>query len=1475
MEDNKLPPVQSAQTDDTTNALESADANAPVSSYSLPSKNYPIENLEVHREGQPVVKQAETLPSVLSIPFSRRRAMTVSLLITIVVVLITGAISVFFVRWNSPEKSQQNEVQTQDVSFGSRTDSTLPELEGEKGVLLVNGDLVTRGKLKVVSSSFTATFASAELTANQTITMPNASGVICLDANNCNFATAGQITALQAQVTANTAQLDQIVFPESVDSINGQNGAITIQGSLNRINVTTAGGVITLSTPQDLDANANVQFGSLTLGPGGQIIANGLSFSDAGRVFTFPAGGLASQEICTDQGNCGTGGGSVTSLNSMTGAITIQGTANQINVASGAGLITLSTPQDIATTSSPTFGGLTIDGIAAIGSGSVNFGAAGLSVDHTSNVGCVFACGAMDVLYTRTANANLSLGIDTGVLLDGAGTLSAAGLNIKSGALVNGGSIVDNYGLRISTQTVGGNDYGIYVENADTYAIWVDAGATRLDGTLEVQAMGATNTSAYLCRNASNQLAACSTTSTGSAFVQGGNNFGGIGTLGLTSGNDLNVITANTTRLTVQADGDVAFDTDTLFVDAANNRVGIGTASPVVALDVDGSAWIQQIAGIGNNSVTTGIYGLNVQHSFGDGLGGGTNCTSGCYGTFTSLIANNPSSVTSAVGTWSRVRATSTNPGFTLPAAYGYYAASNTRDANSTITDNYGIFVQSQTAGTNDYGVFIQAADTAALWVDGVTELNTITAIGNNASASALAPVVALAVGHSFSIDCEVLGCYGVNSTIEANNVTGTNPFINNFQAKTNIAAGTLGRAVGYYAADGTGAGTLTDNYGLYVANLTKGTNDYGLYVQGADTYALWVDAGATRLDGTLEVQTLGATDTATYLCRNSSNQLAACSGGSSGSAFVQGGNNFGGTGTLGLTSSNDLDIITNSATRLTVQADGDLAADTDTLFVDAANNRVGIGTAAPSATLDIDGDLRITSGGSGSRVISGYFSDVFAGVGDHATYFQTYATNENTFLNVAANGSGTTSGVILHGTGFDNNSLGYIQYTTGTGLDLATVNPLSGGGGSINLITESSGNVSAARLTITEDGVTTFNPTGVDADFNIESTSDANAFYLDASTSRIGLGTATPSANLSFGNGADRTINVVTAGAGAGNNLTVQAGGGFTTGNNAGGNLILQGGASNGTGTAGAVYARQSIASSADSIFEVQMQNGDTILDVYQGSGYNVLALGRDGVSNGSEVMFRHSGAAQWSVGVDDTGFTGAEGFFLSLDDTTQVLGVSNSNGSAIWRNSANSATAFQVQTSGGGATLFNVDTSNSEIELGGALLPNAAGTLDIGSTTLEFDELYLGDDSGLVLGLDQNATLGYDETTDDRVELTGTNAGLFIEDRLTLGVQAVTTDGTVGGQDVTPTSSYMAITVTTTGDEINIVDTSAKDGDTLIIVNEDPTAGDVVNIDSIDGQIELSADPIALAQCDTLMLIFNGTRDRWMQVSYSDNLC
>jgi hypothetical protein len=847
MEDNNLPPTQPVSPA-ATDTLDGTSQS--VASYSLPAKSYPVENLEVHTEGTGSARVGTVASGLRSVPFSRRRAMVVSLVITLLVLLATAAVSILFVRDRRTDpSSSQLSVPSQDISLDQDVQTALPELQGTKDALLVNGDLIARGTLKVVSGAFVSSLGSQTLSVNRTITLPDASGIVCLDVNNCNFATLAQLNQAQAQTQI-------LAGGGGVTNLNGLSGVISVQGSLNRVTVATGNGIITLSTPQDLDANANVQFGSLTLGTGltvasggtgsstltanGLLLGNGTSpigavvAAGAGQCLVSTAGAPAFQ-ACP-----GGGGGGVTSLNSLTGALTLQGTANQINVVSGGSTITLSTPQNIATTSSPTFAGLTsptlqstgalqlistsssdltltsardiflsagpgrlisltnflrstasidIDGLAVIGpgntlAGSVTSSGNTLVVTDTfaGSDDCTFGCAAISAYAEKGSASAIFMDAFRGQIKvgDGQSLNTGTGLFVEGSVVGAGATLTSNYGVYVASQTVGTNDYGLYVQHADTYGLWIDSGATRLDGTLEVQALGSADSATYLCHNSSNQLATCSGAAAGAAFVQGGNSFGAVGTLGTNDANSLQLETNNVTRLTLDTSGNA-----TLTGNLTVQGVGISNFS--------GSADIAGTLAAGDSAT---IGGLPVALTANETFTGSDSCGLGCYGT-------------SLVGT-----------------------------ANGVTAGGVGALV--------------------------------------------------------------------------ANVVTAAAPFTLPQAAAISIFNPTVGSG-----------SSITNNAGLSIANQTAGTAiDYGIYVQGADTYALFVDAGATRLDGTLEVQTLGATDTATYLCRNSSNQLAACSTGS-GAAFVQDGNDFGGTGTLGLISNDTLNVITNSVTRLSVTGAG------------------------------------------------------------------------------------------------------------------------------------------------------------------------------------------------------------------------------------------------------------------------------------------------------------------------------------------------------------------------------------------------------------------------------------------------------------------------------------------------------------------------------------------------------------------------
>lgn len=80
--------------------------------------------------------------------------------------------------------------------------------------------------------------------------------------------------------------------------------------------------------------------------------ANGIVYLDASGVLTSTLAPINGQVLIGRTGNV-----------PVLGALT--GTVNRVTVTNGAGTITLSTPQDIAAASSPTFAGMTLSGLAA------------------------------------------------------------------------------------------------------------------------------------------------------------------------------------------------------------------------------------------------------------------------------------------------------------------------------------------------------------------------------------------------------------------------------------------------------------------------------------------------------------------------------------------------------------------------------------------------------------------------------------------------------------------------------------------------------------------------------------------------------------------------------------------------------------------------------------------------------------------------------------------------------------------------------------------------------------------------------------------------------------------------------------------------------------------------------------------------------------------------------------------------------
>ena len=191
---------------------------------------------------------------------------------------------------------------------------------------------------------------------------------------------------------------------------------------------------------------------------------------------------------------------------------------------------------------------------------------------------------------------------------------------------------------------------------------------------------------------------------------------------------------------------------------------------------------------------------------------------------------------------------------------------------------------------------------------------------------------------------------------------------------------------------------------------------------------------------------------------------------------------------------------------------EGDTAAN---LFIaDASTDRIGIGTATPSHLLDIEG------------------------VGHAATCFvsaEVCATTKVSSPAICVYGGGFASGYVLPAA---DGSAGQLMCTNGSGAitfataaagvtlagstnnTIATVTGANALAGEANLTFDGSTLTVAGALSATgnisfDGGSFVFNESGADKDFRIEGDTDANLFVADASTDRIGIGTATPGAKL------------------------------------------------------------------------------------------------------------------------------------------------------------------------------------------------------------------------------------------------------------------------------------------------------------------------------------------------------------------------
>ena len=107
---------------------------------------------------------------------------------------------------------------------------------------------------------------------------------------------------------------------------------------------------------------------------------------------------------------------------------------------------------------------------------------------------------------------------------------------------------------------------------------------------------------------------------------------------------------------------------------------------------------------------------------------------------------------------------------------------------------------------------------------------------------------------------------------------------------------------------------------------------------------------------------------------------------------------------------------------------------------------------------------------------------------------------------------------------------------------------------------------------------------------------------------------------------------------------------------------------------------------------------------------------------------------------------------------------------------------TAAKIDDDGTGFQMGDL-TLGTTLTVGTAVLPDASGGADIGSTSAEFGDVFIADDKAIKFGNDQDASIEYDEDGDDQLKIGGkpvafTNAAVGKTDTDTSNSGSVTLD-------------------------------------------------------------------------------------------------
>jgi hypothetical protein len=362
------------------------------------------------------------------------------------------------------------------VLSGATTTSALTATALTDGQLIIGStagsptaaSLSGGSNITITPGSNSITVATSATPSFTSLTLTNALTVANGGTGSQTFTAKGIVTSGATTTSALTATAltnGQLL----IGSTSNAPVAATLTAGSSNITISNGSGSISVDTSTTPTFTSLTLTNALTVANGGtgsqSFTAKGIVTSGATTTSALTATALTNGQLL------------IGSTSNAPVAATLTGTTNQVNVATGSGTITLSTPQDIGTSSTPTFGALTVNGriSAAFNSSNVVVGpSAGTSLSSGtlntlvgSNAGNamttlqnIIALGANAAqkitLANNTSIGSIFLGNNVFQNATGAGP-QIASLDALTTVIAVGHNIATNYGTGTTSGTQGAN----------------------------------------------------------------------------------------------------------------------------------------------------------------------------------------------------------------------------------------------------------------------------------------------------------------------------------------------------------------------------------------------------------------------------------------------------------------------------------------------------------------------------------------------------------------------------------------------------------------------------------------------------------------------------------------------------------------------------------------------------------------------------------------------------------------------------------------------------------------------------------------------------------------------------------------------------------------------------------------------------------------------------------------------------------